>query len=546
MASLTSIPKGTRDFSTDVILKRDYIFDIIKKVFKLHGYQPIETPAMENLTTLLGKYGEEGDRLVFRILNSGDFIDNYQTNDLKKLDEAWNQLLKKVVNEEFPYNRFQEIVQSYQMKDDRISSIIYDYFRFTVSQIISHCDKKRINDGLDFVRYLKTYRYPHLVNKLKGFILTKAELTKGITEKGLRYDLTVPFARYVVQHQNEITFPFKRFQIQPVWRGDNPQKGRYREFYQCDADVIGTNSLLNEYELLIMIDEVFSQLNIKTIIKINNRKILTGIAEYIGEPNRIVDITIAIDKLDKMDIFAVNQELKDKGISELAILKLQPILTHTGDTNSKLNLLDLLLSTSESGKIGLDELKRLFELLKIRHLNANVELDLTLARGLNYYTGAIIEVKSLDFNIGSICGGGRYDDLTGIFGLKGMSGVGISFGADRIYDVLNHLEGFSSNREHITSILILNLSESSLIFNLNILNVIHNMGITCELYPDVTERKKQFVYADAKKIPYIIIASEDEINNNSLTLKIMSTGEQKKTSLDELSLLVKNEISSPH
>jgi histidyl-tRNA synthetase len=448
MISKPSIPKGTRDFSTDEMLKREFIFDTIKKVFKLYGYQPIETPAMENLSTLLGKYGEEGDRLIFRILNSGDFLAGITDEDLQKKEGG--------------------------------------------------------------------------------------KLSQQICEKGLRYDLTVPFARYVVQYRDKIIFPFKRYQIQPVWRADRPQKGRYREFFQCDVDVIGSDSLLNEYELIKIIDEVFTLLDISVVIKLNNRKILSGIAGYIGEGNRINDITVAIDKLDKIGIDGVNEELREKGVSAGAVQKLQPFLKLNGETNAKLLKMQELLSKSETGMKGIAEMRTLFSFIGADKISAKVELDLTLARGLNYYTGAIIEVRSADVSIGSICGGGRYDDLTGVFGMKGVSGVGVSFGADRICDVMNQLNLFESLSSSLTQVLILNFGEAEIKYALNILNLLRNLEIKAELYPDQVKLKKQMSYADARKIPYIIIAGEEEIRSNELTIKIMSTGEQKKIPIKDL------------
>ena len=448
MSSKPSIPKGTRDFSPEEIRKREYIFETVRKVFKLYGYQPIETPAMENLSTLLGKYGEEGDKLIFRILNSGDFLADVDGAGLK------------------------------DMEFQKLSSLI--------------------------------------------------------CEKGLRYDLTVPFARFVVQHRDEIVFPFKRYQIQPVWRADRPQKGRYREFFQCDVDVIGSDSLLNEYELLKIIDDIFGLLKIDIAIKINNRKILAGIAGYIGESARITDITVAIDKLEKAGIEAVNEELKDKGVSTDAILKLQPIINLKGDTNTKLQKLEELFIQSETGMKGVSELKTLFSYIEKADMAPRVELDLTLARGLNYYTGAIIEVKASGVAIGSICGGGRYDDLTGIFGLSGVSGVGVSFGADRIYDVMAQLGLFAKMSGSPTEVLVLNFGDAELQYALRILDMLRKDGIKTELYPDTVKLKKQLSYADSLKITYIIIAGDEEIKAGEVTLKIMSTGEQKKIKLEEL------------
>lgn len=456
MSSKPSIPKGTRDFSTEEMLKRDFIFDTIRQVFRLYGYQPIETPAMENLTTLLGKYGEEGDKLLFKILNSGDFLSGVNDEDLMKRDNG--------------------------------------------------------------------------------------KLSPLICEKGLRYDLTVPFARYVVQHRDEIVFPFKRYQIQPVWRADRPQKGRYREFFQCDVDVIGSDSLLNEYELIKIIDDIFTRLKIPSVIKVNNRKILSGIAEFIGEADRITEITVAIDKLDKIGLEAVNEELLGKGLSPAAIKKLQPMLNLDGDTLSKLSKLEVLLSQSETGRKGIDELRTIFSFIENSSLNCKVELDLTLARGLNYYTGAIIEVKAKDVSIGSICGGGRYDNLTGVFGMDGVSGVGVSFGADRIYDVLRQLNLFEEINVSTTEVLILNFGASETKYGLKILDQLRAMDISAELYPDSVKLKKQMSYADLKKIPYIIIAGDEEIKKNEIKFKNMASGEQKTTILNDLKLFILTEI----
>jgi histidyl-tRNA synthetase len=458
MSSKPSIPKGTRDFSTEEMLRREYIFETIKQVFRLYGYQPIETPAMENLSTLMGKYGEEGDKLLFRILNSGDFLSSVADDELLNREGA--------------------------------------------------------------------------------------RLSSKMCEKGLRYDLTVPFARYVVQHRDEITFPFKRYQIQPVWRADRPQKGRYREFFQCDADVIGSDSLLNEYELIKIIDEIFGRLNVSVVIKVNNRKVLSGLAQFIGEAERITDITVAIDKIDKIGIDAVNAELLSKGLSAEAIATLKPVLELSGDTEIKLEKLSHHLANSETGIKGIEELTTLFKYIESTDLNCAVELDLTLARGLNYYTGAIIEVKSKDVSIGSICGGGRYDNLTGVFGMYGVSGVGISFGADRIYDVMSQLNLFESVKVSSTEVLIVNFGDNESHYAISMLDMLRSRGVRSELYPDAVKLKKQMSYADSRKIPYIIIAGEDEIKTKSVTVKVMSTGEQKKMTLDELSLFIKNEIVS--
>jgi histidyl-tRNA synthetase len=461
MSSKPSIPKGTRDFSTEEMLKREYIFENIRHVFRLYGYQPIETPAIENLTTLLGKYGEEGDKLLFRILNSGDFMSSVTDEELTKRDSG------------------------------KLSSLI--------------------------------------------------------CEKGLRYDLTVPFARYVVQHRDEIIFPFKRYQIQPVWRADRPQKGRYREFFQCDVDVVGSDSLLNEFELIRIIDEVFGRLKVDVNIKINNRKILAGIAEFSGIPERITDITVALDKYDKIGWENVKAELHSKGIKNNVIKDFESIIEVINQSNEqKLIFLKRILLNSAIGLEGIHELEDLFFILGKTKIKSSIDFDLTLARGLNYYTGAIIEVKSKDVSIGSVCGGGRYDNLTGVFGMEGVSGVGISFGADRIYDVLNQLNLFDDVIVSSTQVLVVNFGEIESLYALEILDVLRNLNVRSELFPDAVKLKKQMTYADSKKIPYIIIAGEDEIISNSLTIKTMSTGEQKKISLDELSLFVKNEIISQH
>lgn len=448
MATKPGIPKGTRDFSPIEMAKRNYIFDTIREVFYLYGFQQIETPAMENLSTLMGKYGEEGDKLLFKILNSGDYFSPL-TND---------ELLSR----------------------------------------------------------------------------NATKLANKFCEKGLRYDLTVPFARYVVMHRDELSFPFKRFQIQPVWRADRPQKGRYREFYQCDADVVGSDSLLNEVELVQMIDTVFSKFGIRVAIKINNRKILTGIAEIIGEADKIVDITVAIDKLDKIGLENVNAELKAKGISQEAIEKLQPIIQLNGSNEEKINTLKQVLATSVTGMKGIEESAFILNTLSGLDIKSEIELDLTLARGLNYYTGAIFEVKALDVQIGSISGGGRYDNLTGVFGMDGMSGVGISFGADRIYDVLNQLELYPKETVNETQLLFVNFGQQETNYILPILKKVRLSGVRAELYPDSAKMKKQMSYANAKAIPFVAIAGENEINEGKITLKNMETGKQEVIYPDEL------------
>ncbi|WP_308762706.1 histidine--tRNA ligase [uncultured Bacteroides sp.] len=448
MATKPSIPKGTRDFSPVEMAKRNYIFNTIREVFYLYGFQQIETPSMENLSTLMGKYGEEGDKLLFKIQNSGDYFSGLTDEELLSRNAA--------------------------------------------------------------------------------------KLASKFCEKGLRYDLTVPFARYVVMHRDEITFPFKRFQIQPVWRADRPQKGRYREFYQCDADVVGSNSLLNEVELVQMIDTVFQKFGIRVSIKINNRKILTGIAEIIGEADKIVDITVAIDKLDKIGLDNVNAELASKGIPQEAIDKLQPIILLSGSNEEKLATLKNVLAASETGMKGVEESEFILKTIAGLGIKSEVELDLTLARGLNYYTGAIFEVKALDVQIGSISGGGRYDNLTGVFGMDGMSGVGISFGADRIYDVLNQLDLYPKEAVNGTQLLFVNFGEAEAAAVLPILAKVRAAGIRAEIYPDTAKMKKQMSYANAKMVPFVAIVGENEMKEGKVTLKNMTSGEQSLVTPDEL------------
>ena len=446
MAQKPSIPKGTRDFGPAEMAGRNYIFDTIRSVFKKYGFNPLETPSMENLSTLLGKYGDEGDKLLFKILNSGDAFAKVQPDEL----ENSNALSLKVC------------------------------------------------------------------------------------EKGLRYDLTVPFARYVVQHQNELAFPFKRYQIQPVWRADRPQKGRYREFYQCDVDVIGSKSLINELELVQIVDEVFGKFGINVCIKINNRKVLQGLAEVIGHPDKLIDITVAIDKIDKIGLDAVKEELLARGIDEQGIATIEPVLVLSGTTEEKLAAMKQILASSEAGLKGVAELEELFGYISVAGIKQEVEIDLSLARGLNYYTGAIFEVKAKDFAIGSICGGGRYDDLTGIFGLPGMSGVGISFGADRIYDVLQGLDKFPKEAIVGTKVLFSNMGDAEVAYTLPIIASLRAQGINCEIYPDKTKLKKQFDYAAKKNIPYFAIVGEQEIADNVVNIKNQITGEQIICKKDEI------------
>ena len=448
MAAKPSIPKGTRDFSPVEMAKRNYIFNTIRDVYHQYGFQQIETPSMEMLSTLMGKYGDEGDKLLFKIQNSGDYFSGITDEELLSRNAA--------------------------------------------------------------------------------------KLASKFCEKGLRYDLTVPFARYVVMHRDEITFPFKRYQIQPVWRADRPQKGRYREFYQCDADVVGSDSLLNEVELMQIVDTVFTRFGIRVCIKINNRKILTGIAEIIGEADKIVDITVAIDKLDKIGLENVNKELADKGISEEAIAKLQPIILLSGTNAEKLTTLKTVLADSEIGIKGVEESEFILNTLTAMGLKNEIELDLTLARGLNYYTGAIFEVKALDVQIGSITGGGRYDNLTGVFGMAGVSGVGISFGADRIFDVLNQLELYPKEAVNGTQLLFINFGEKEAAFSIGILAKARAAGIRAEIFPDAAKMKKQMSYANAKNIPFVAIVGENEMNEGKAMLKNMETGEQNLVSAEEL------------
>ncbi|WP_287827396.1 histidine--tRNA ligase [Bacteroides sp.] len=454
MAAKPGIPKGTRDFSPAEMAKRNYIFDTIRNVYHLYGFQQIETPAMENLSTLMGKYGDEGDKLLFKIQNSGDYFSKLTDEELLSRDAA--------------------------------------------------------------------------------------KLASKFCEKGLRYDLTVPFARYVVMHRNEITFPFKRYQIQPVWRADRPQKGRYREFYQCDADVVGSDSLLNEIELMEIVDTVFTKFDIHVCIKINNRKILSGIAEVIGESDKIVDITVAIDKLDKVGLDNVNKELSEKGISDEAIAKLQPIINLSGTNAEKLTVLKDVLASSEIGLKGVEESQFILEALSTLDLKNKIELDLTLARGLNYYTGAIFEVKALDVEIGSITGGGRYDNLTGVFGLKDVSGVGISFGADRIYDVLNQLELYPKDALFGSQLLFINFGEKEAAYCLKVLTKVRKAGIRAEIYPDFgAKMKKQMTYANNNQVAFVAMVGENEMAEGKISLKNMETGEQKAVTIEELVNIIK-------
>lgn len=447
-----SIPKGTRDFAPEEMVRRNYIFDTVKSVFRLYGFNQIETPAMENLSTLMGKYGEEGDKLLFKILNSGNWLSGLEGEDLQEAS------------------------------------------------------------------------VPRLTNK--------------VSEKGLRYDLTVPFARFVVQNRDKIQFPFKRYQIQPVWRADRPQKGRYREFYQCDVDVVGTDSLFSELELIQIVEEVYRRLGINVCLHINNRKILAGIAQIVGQADKMIDITVAIDKLDKIGLDKVNQELLDKGLPQEAVSRLQPILMLSGSNTEKLQSLRTILAESEIGLRGIDELETIFAYCRDAEVNLNIELDLTLARGLNYYTGAIFEVKALDVEMGSITGGGRYDNLTGIFGMPNVSGVGISFGADRIYDVLNQLDLYPKTTTDSTQLLFAVFGEAEQRYAIRWANALRKAGKNVEVYPDIVKMKKQMAYADQKHIPYVAIVGSDEMQSDTVMLKNMLTGEQQAVTLRQLTNLI--------
>ena len=510
MAQKPSIPKGTRDFLPEVMVRRNYIFDTIKTVFKRFGFQPIETPSMENLSTLLGKYGDEGDKLLFRVQNSADTIIE---------QKGWDDITEYVINgiaDEFVNNSKLEKLL-FLLDIDRKE----DINRITRTYLATDAGKRKLYEATNaFI----------VQNDLKKKFL---EIIRKSQEKGLRYDLTVPFARFVTMYRDQIAFPFKRYQIQPVWRADRPQKGRYREFYQCDVDIIGSDSLLNEAELVQIVDEVFSALKIRVTLKINNRKVLAGIAEYIGKSDALVDITVAIDKLDKIGIDAVNAELAEKGLEQAAIDKLQPILFMKGNTREKLAQLKPLLD-NEVGQKGIAELETLFDYIDNMELGIATELDLTLARGLNYYTGAIFEVKAMDFAIGSISGGGRYDNLTGIFGLPNVSGVGISFGADRIYDVLEGLDLFPETMSESTKVIFLNFGKNEEKYCLKYLNQVRKHGINAEIYPDAAKIQKQMKYADQRHIPIVVIAGEQEVAEQKFTVKFMKEGTQTVVDANKL------------
>ena len=616
MAAKPGIPKGTRDFSPVEMAKRNYIFNTIRDVYHLYGFQQIETPAMEMLSTLMGKYGEEGDKLLFKIQNSGDYFSGLTDEELLSRNAA--KLASKFCEKglrydltvpfaryvvmhrdeiTFPFKRYQiqpvwradrpqkgRYREFYQCDADVVGSdsllnevelmqivdTVFTRLGIKGTRDFSPVEMAKRNYIFNTIRdvyhlygfqqietpameMLSTLmgKYGEEGDKLLFKIQNSGDYFSGLTdeellsrnaaklaskfcEKGLRYDLTVPFARYVVMHRDEITFPFKRYQIQPVWRADRPQKGRYREFYQCDADVVGSDSLLNEVELMQIVDTVFTRLGIRVCIKINNRKILTGIAEIIGEADKIVDITVAIDKLDKIGLDNVNAELKEKGISDEAIAKLQPIILLNGTNEEKLATLKEVLAGSEIGQKGVEESEFILKTLSVFGLKNELELDLTLARGLNYYTGAIFEVKALDVQIGSITGGGRYDNLTGVFGMAGVSGVGISFGADRIFDVLNQLDLYPKEAVNSTQLLFINFGEKEAAYSLNVLAKVRTEGIRAEIFPDSSKMKKQMSYANAKNIPFVALVGENEMNENKVTLKNMETGEQNLVSAEEL------------
>ena len=520
-----------RDFSPKVMAKRNYIFNIIRKSFELHGFEQIETPAIENLETLTGKYGEEGDRLIFNVLNSGAKMEDsivdahYQVMHLK-------HFLLRTFNENLNLDKLtidSDLNTGYESYLSNASQNIVNLFLYYNKGILQKFING-INDKRTFDIKFKVELVPTYVNYSNRY------LVNSISEKALRYDLTVPFARYVVQHQNEITFPFRRFQIQPVWRADRPQKGRYREFYQCDADIIGSDSLLNEVELIKIFDEVLSELGLQDFsIKMNNRKILSGIAEVIGRPDKIVDITVAIDKLEKIGIEKVNEELSQKGLSDVEINQIQPLFELNGDNDLVINKLKEYLEVSKVGLEGIAEIEKILATVNCWSLKkAKLEVDVTLARGLDYYTGAIFEVVSNEVKMGSICGGGRYADLTGIFGLKDMSGVGISFGADRIFDVMEELKLFPEKLSQSTKLLFINFGEKEENYVLPLLEKAREQGIRAELYPDAAKMKKQMKYADQKEIPYVIMVGEEEMKSGQLTLKNMKSGEQSRLDFAEI------------
>lgn len=578
---MASIPKGTRDFAPDVMVKRNYIFSTIRKTFEKFGYMPLETPSMENVETLTGKYGDEGDKLIFRILDSGEyhstltqnsslnyfskellkelFIRIYQDirgqdiNTLSITDETIKSIIDKVIDQKIYFGAAQKVRSWLRMEvKQEVCRLVYEsrdkLFKRIKKFVLSptHLNSK---DDSELRKYFYSFALKNLesyITDISVKILRKEKtdvnynfdsknITKEISEKALRYDLTVPFARFVVMNQNSIAFPFKRYQIQPVWRADRPQKGRYREFYQCDADVVGSDSLINEVELVQIFDEVLSNLKINVAIKINNRKILSGVAEAAGVPDRMMDMTVAIDKLDKIGKDGVVKELQERGFSDEAISKISVLFELNKSNEENLAAVSTILQNSETGKKGIEELQYIFDYTKELGLStAKLEFDVTLARGLNYYTGAIFEVKALDAQMGSICGGGRYDDLTGIFGLPNVSGVGISFGADRIYDVMNELNLFPSSATVSTKVLFANFGTAEEKYCMGLLKSLRNSGINAEIYPEAAKMKKQFKYADDKAIPYVAIVGESELAANTVSLKNMKTGEQQSVAAADL------------
>ncbi len=566
MAQKPSIPKGTRDFSPAEVAKRNYISTIMKQHFEVFGFQPIETPSFENSDTLMGKYGEEGDRLIFKILDSGDYFDKFRNNliDIHNAESFFEDLMsaffEKIVENESKnelrenHNNVKKIIQDFINNEDSKYRVVYKelYSRYSINRFGTNSNVERfiefifpktINYILDFTFDLYLYKsnfgWNNFVLILKGeylLFVKSSDITSKISEKALRYDLTVPFARYVVQHQNEIEFPFKRYQIQPVWRADRPQKGRFREFYQCDADVVGSTSLWQEVELVQLYDAVFTQLGLGgTTIKINNRKILSGIAEVIGAKDKLIDFTVALDKLDKIGEEGVKKEMLDKGISVSAIEKVQPLFQFTGSVSEKIEKLNALLSSSDEGKKGVAELQFICETIeKLGLQTAIIDLDVTLARGLNYYTGAIFEVVAPQVAMGSIGGGGRYDDLTGIFGLKNMSGVGISFGLDRIYLVLEELGLFPETVTATSKALFINYGNKESLYAMEAISNLRRSGIKVELYPDAAKIAKQFQHADKRGIPFAVIAGESEMKENVFGLKNLQTGEQVKVDIEGL------------
>ena len=585
MAKKTSIPKGTRDFNPEQVAKRNYIFNTIRSAFETFGFQPIETPSFENSSTLMGKYGDEGDRLIFKILNSGDYVKNIRNeideyslfinsvSDVMKtlcveIDKVFGDEIERSSSEDELklVNRFKNyasIRNIYKSNISRFGEILTDRldnnsalrillaFKGFEEEIISHVlsailNKKKSDElQSDEVVYIYSVDKVFLAELYKVIFkvtFSSKLLSEKISEKALRYDLTVPFARYVVQHQNEIEFPFKRYQIQPVWRADRPQKGRFREFYQCDADVVGSNSLWQEVEFVQLYDAVFSALKLEGVtIKINNRKILSGIAEVIGASDKLVDFTVALDKLDKIGEEKVKEEMRSKGISQEGINKLQPLFTLSGNFESQIDSLKAILSTSEEGLKGIEELTFINNAISELGLTtASLQLDVTLARGLNYYTGAIFEVSApKEVKMGSIGGGGRYDDLTGIFGMKNISGVGISFGLDRIYLVLEELGLFPKTVNRNVEVLFINFGENEALFSLKAINELRRNGVNAELYPDAAKMKKQMNYANKRNIPFVVLVGEQEVKTNTYTLKNMSSGEQETVSLEALVLKTK-------